>query len=167
MDNTQVYVQGARERLAVNGFSVSEHVVGGLPAVVGYKSEFHWRWMATRMHLFVFVAGVDSATYGTLAHFTDAALEYADKAKGAYRGFQSGIAAIATISAPEADPRALAMAKRDIVRKFAGFAWPVLFDSASRTLTSHVGRPRIGGIYTKWMREQIATCLDPGSKSSG
>jgi len=159
VDQAEQYMNDVQARMTANGYEVTRMEIGGLPSLVGYKSEFRLRWMATQLHLYVFVAPISYVTPEWLEHYTRVALAYADRAKGATRGLQSGVAAIAALAGPGADPRALTYAQRELVRMFAGFAWPVIYNTTTKALTSHTGNPFVGWVYNGWIRQQIRDVL--------
>jgi len=53
------------------------------------------------------------------------------------------------------DESAFEVARKELVRGYAAFAWPVVVDLASGRREFHVGRPKIGFIFNGWMRQQI------------
>lgn len=143
-------------RMAEAGYEVTPSaVVGGTPALVGHTSEFRWQWMATRLHLLVCVQTVDTVTADALERFTQASLEHALASKGALRGFQVGVAAAPVLIGARVDDGARHYAEHRLVRRYGAFAWPVAIDASTGQVHRHTGRPKIGGIYAAWMREQI------------
>ena len=75
------------------------------------------------------------------------------------RGAQSGVAAITVLVGESVDEAAAQYARKELVRHFAAFAWPVTVDLSTGERSSHVGRPAIGAVFTGWMRQQIAATL--------
>ena len=100
--------------------------------------------MATKLHTLVVVSAAPGATAEGLAQFATSSLEWANAAKGQWRGAQSGV----DVVADRADEQAAVFARKELVRAFAAFAWPVLVDLGSGARVSHVGGPAIGAMNT-------------------
>jgi len=81
------YLDAAAGRLRVDGADVSTLQMRGLTALVGYRSDFRWRWMATRLNLFTVLINVPSVTASELELFANEALDYAVSQKGKSRVF--------------------------------------------------------------------------------
>lgn len=87
------YLTAVRSRLAADGCEPHDERWGGWPVLVGRRSDFRVRWMATRLHLFTFVTVVPEIGQSAIEQFTTQALRYAVDNKGAMpRGFQTGVA---------------------------------------------------------------------------
>ena len=52
------YIDGVAARLAADGCETRGEDWGGTPVLVGYRSDFRLRWIATTLHLFTIVAPV-------------------------------------------------------------------------------------------------------------
>ncbi|MCG2799552.1 MAG: hypothetical protein L6367_13580 [Cellulomonas sp.] len=115
--------------------------------------------MATKLHTLVVVSTAPQVSGEGLALFAKSSLEWAKVVKGQLRGAQVGVAVIAAVVADQADESAVAFARKNLVRGYAAFAWPVVVDLGPGQRTAHAGRPAIGAIYTGWMRGQIDTLL--------
>lgn len=155
------YLDAAAERLRVDGAEVSTAQMRGLTALVGYRSDFRWRWAATRLHLFTVLINVPSVTAAELELFAGDALDFALSQKGHYRGFQSGVAAIPVLISSRVDPDAVTFANTRLIRRFAAMAWPVAVDLSLQRSYRHEGRVAMGGIYASWMRQQTTVALPP------
>lgn len=161
MVNAPQYVDVAERSLAAGGYATARYDLAGWQSAVGYRADFRVRWMATKLHLFVCVSSAPVATAEALIAFTHASLEYAKQAKGQARGFQSGVAVISVLAADHVDPSGEAYARKQLVRDFAAFAWPVAVDVSTGQRFSHDGRPALGAIYNGWMRKQVAVAAPP------
>ena len=159
MTETRQYVDDITSNLRAGGYEVEMHAIGGMPALTGYRSDFKLQWMATKLHTFVTVRSVPVVTVDELDAFALASLEYTKATKGGARGAQSGVAAITVLVGETVEEAAAEYARKELVRHFAAFAWPVTVDLSTRESSSHRGRPTIGAIYTGWMRKQIAMAL--------
>lgn len=140
-------------RLRAAGHKVAPHPGGML---TGMRSDFRLRWMAVRPHTIIVVSTADAADADGMARFSDRALEWANSRKGQLNGLQSGVAVIPVVGAEHVDASAVRFAERQLVRKFATFAWPVVVDRRDGTSASHTGRPAVGFVFNGWMRKQIA-----------
>ena len=153
----RTYLEQTDARVRAAGYTIDPSSGPGL--VVGYRSDFRWRWMATKLHTLVVVSTAPQASGEGMAQFAKSSLEWAKVVKGQLRGAQVGVAVIAAVVADQADESAVAFARKELVRGYAAFAWPVLVDLSTGQRTAHVGRPTLGAVYTGWMREQIDTLL--------
>jgi len=153
------YLDLVGKRLQADGVAVRSASVGGLPALVGYRSRFRLAWMATRLNLFTVVAGVPSVTAGGLEQFSRDAVAYAVSEKGRRRGLQTGVAAIAVLVGTVVEPDAAAYAEDQVLKRWSAFAWPTAVDLSSQIVYRHQGRVLVGGVYASWMRGQTALAL--------
>jgi hypothetical protein len=151
------YLDQTVARVQAAGYTLDPS--SGPAQLVAYRSAFRWRWMATKLHTLVVVSTAPEVTAEGLAQFATSSLEWAKVAKGQMRGAQVGVAVIAAVVADQADESAVLFARKELVRGYAAFAWPVVVDLSSGQRTSHAGRPAIGAMYTGWMRQQITTLL--------
>ncbi len=151
------YLEQTDARVRAAGYTLDPSSGPGL--LVGYRSDFRWRWMATKLHTLVVVSTAPQASGEGMAQFAKSSLEWAKVVKGQLRGAQVGVAVIAAVVADQADESAVEYARKELVRGYAAFAWPVLIDLSTGQRTAHAGRPTLGAIYTGWMRQQIDTLL--------
>lgn len=153
-DPQQRVAQVAR-RLTDAGYSVRPVVeIGDELALLGHTSQFRWRWMATRLHLMVYVQAVDTVTIDRLERFSHGCLEHALAAKGTRLGFHV-LAVAPVLVGARVEPGAASYAQHQIVRRFGAFAWPVAVDATSGAVSRHAGRPYIGAAFTPWLRRQL------------
>ena len=153
------YIEVVASRLRADGAEVSAESIGGLTTLVGYRSQFRLRWMATRLNLFTIVGSMQTVTVVGLEQFTNDAIDYAISRKGQFRGFQSGVAVIAVLVGERIEPDAVTFAKATLVRRFSAFGWPAAVDLISPHVYHHEGRVLVGGIYAGWIRQQTAIAL--------
>ncbi len=147
------------ERLRADGAAVGTGQLAGGPALVGLKSQFRLRWMATKLHLFTVAVAVPVATGPLLKQFSQDAMEFANQQKGSLRGLQVAVAAIPILVTPVVDPSGAAYARTELIRKIGAFAWPTIFDVTTAVAHRHQGTVLIGGIYNGWMRQQTSLAL--------
>lgn len=155
------YLDGVAVRLRDAGVAVSEQEFGGTRAVVGYRSAFRARWVATRLHLFTIVVSEPEITVDGLGDFTEEALNFVIAKKGRFKGLQNGVAAIPVQISSNVSTGAAKAAESEIMRRFAAFAWPAVVDLSTGQVHSHVGRPAVGVVYASWMRQQTEIALQP------
>lgn len=152
----QEYVDAVGGRLRDGGAAVSLQTLAGGEAVVGYRSEFRWQWLATKLHLFTVVLIVPEVTASALEDFSNEVLTYGIRRKGRFRGAQIGVAAIPVLVASVVEPAAAAYARDVLIRRWSAFAWPAVVDLGRNTVSTHEGTVQVGGIYAGYMREQTA-----------
>lgn len=80
----QEYVEAAAARMAADGNDVSRIQLPLGPAVVGYRSEFRLRWVATKLHAFTLVAPVAAASTAALNDLAEQAIDYAKKTRAGF-----------------------------------------------------------------------------------
>jgi len=153
------YLELVASRLRADAAEVSTEQIGGLTTLVGYRSQFRLRWLATRLNLFTVVGSVPTVTVGVLEQFTNDTLDYAISRKGKFRGLQNGVAAIPVLIGERIEPEAAAFATATLVRRFSAIGWPAAVDLTSSQVHRHGGHVFLGGIYAGWMRQQTAIAL--------
>jgi hypothetical protein len=133
-----------------------------LTTLVGYRSQFRLRWMATRLNLFTIVGTVPLVTFAGLERFTNDAIDYAISQKGRFHRLQSGVAVIPVLVGERVESGAAAFATDTLVLPWGAIGWPTTVDMTSRHVYQHEGRVIFGGLYASWLRQQIAIALpDP------
>jgi hypothetical protein len=157
------YLSLVAERLKADGAEVTTEYFRGVPAVVGYRSQFRLRWLATRLNLFTVVLPVGLVTPAGLKQFSEEVLDFATTQKGRFRGLQNGVAAIPVQVSAQVHPEAVAFAQTDLIRRFSAFAWPTAVDLSTGQVHNHQGRVLVGGLYSSWMRQQTAVALKDGA----
>lgn len=153
------YTKEIASRLRADGAEVTTESIGDLTTLVGYRSQFRLRWMATRLNLFTIVGTVPLVTVAGLERFTNDAIDYAISQKGQFRGLQNGVAVIPVLLGERIDPEAATFAKDRLVRRFSAIGWPATVDTTSGHVYKHEGRVLLGGIYASWLRQQTAIAL--------
>jgi hypothetical protein len=146
------------------GYETEEATVGGRTALVGRRSDFRWRWVATRLHTFVFVFAEPELDEATAEDLTSAAQDYAIKRKGGLpRGFQTGIAAVPVFISESA--ASTAWFEQKPKPRYAALRFPVLADLTSGTLTYFRGRMTIGAVYASHLRGVAEKVVAPAFQS--
>jgi hypothetical protein len=154
---TDPVLAGVR-RLGDGFAAVGWQVTGGDPgapwAFVARTSLFRWRWMATRMHIFVFGVPIyDGVHPQWLDEQLAAAVQYSRVNKtGLPAGFQTGTATMLVGVGSGLNPGVQPWASQVHGRKYAAVTLPVLGDLA----TGHVtipGRPVMGAIYHGYLKD--------------
>jgi hypothetical protein len=151
------YLDALAARLAADGCEVSTEDWGGMPVLVGYRSEFRLRWFATKLHLFVVAAAVPEVTPDAIEGFTTTGMDYALARKGSMRGLQSGVAVLPALVGPSIDPAAVQWAKRKQRNRFACMARPVVVDPTTATPSYYKGRTMVGAIYQGYLLRKLRT----------
>ena len=116
--------------------------------------------MATKLNASIYAASfLPGTSVAFLDQFMAAAIENAIHQRGALRGFQVGVAAVAVAVVDDATPEQVAWASQPHGRRFAAVTFPVLADSSSR----HVVYPQrmvLGGIYLGYLQELVRTYVE-------
>ncbi|RDG39095.1 levansucrase [Streptomyces corynorhini] len=147
-DATSDYLAGLESRLAADGCAPRQDNWGGAPVLVGRRSDFRLRWLATNLHLFTIAAAVPYVATETIAVFTGQCLQYARENKGGLPvGLQTGVAVFPVLVSERVDPAALAWARERQRNEFACFARPVVVDSSKGEVAVFRGKPLIGRGY--------------------
>jgi hypothetical protein len=146
----------------LNGQRRSVAHIDGLASLVGFRSDFRLAWFATRLNLFTVVACAPSADQAALERYCDAALDYAIAEKGRFRGLQSAVGVISVLASQDVHESAIRFARATVNRRFAAFAWPILFDLNSSQYYGYEGSSLLGRVYNDWMRTRASIAL-PGS----
>jgi hypothetical protein len=159
------YMNAVRDRMSKDGYDSPIGVPPFGAWLLGHRGDFRWSWFATQMHLFVAVKQVHIASRADVEQFTSKTLAAGRKAYGRFRGLGIGVGAIPVLVAAHVEDDALRFAETVLVRQFgAGFAWPVTVDLTTGHRGVHLDDPKVGYIYTSWMRQQIDSLFPiPGS----
>ena len=129
------YVHTVGARLEAGGFEISRPDLPGGTALVGFRSEFRWRWLATKVN---------------------ESLDYGVRQKGRGRGLQADVAVIPGLVAQEPEDATVYAATENLITRFAAFAWPTLVDCTAHQVYRNDGPVVAGRPYATWMRHQIA-----------
>ena len=149
--------------ILATGIDVARDQLSGRAVVVARWTEFKWRWLATKLHLFLIACpfSVGEASTESLDRFLDAAREYAVSHKqGLPRGFQTGVAVIAVAVADELGGDAAHWASQPHGRRFAALAYPVSLDLHAGAVT-RPDRMVLGAIYLPYLRRFVDQVVAP------
>jgi len=158
------YLERVRSQLIGDGCTVGDEIVGGFPAVVGYRPSFQVLALS-KLHLFTVVAVREYVTAGELDAFTQAVSAFAKERKGAMRGAQSGVAAIAVLITEGADDAAKALASKTFRQGMGGFAalvQPALVDLGEGQVHTFRGLRWWGMVFSSYLKKRSRLYLpDP------
>lgn len=136
--------------------------MSGHPALVGRRSDFRWKWFATRLHSFVVAFEVNDLGNPTAEELTAAAQQDAVKHKGGVpRGLQTGSATVVVFLTGAARPELRARFTREPKHRFAALLRPVLLEVESGTTTSYTGGMSIGRLYQSHLRSLVDDIVRP------
>jgi hypothetical protein len=90
-------------------------------ALVGSKSQFRWRWAASKVNLFTVISAVPNVTASSLETYANEVLDFGVKKKGKFRGLQNGVGAIPALVSSDVEPEAIGTAKNTLIQAFWGF----------------------------------------------
>jgi hypothetical protein len=157
MDPVSAYLDAAAARLTADGCTVQTEEWGGTRVIVGYRSDFRLRWMATKLHLVTAVAPAPVVRAGDIEGFTNAVMDYALARKGQFRGLQSGVAVFPALVSADVDPSAVAWAAQRQRVRYACMARPVVVDVARGVVGCFRGTTCIYGAYAGHLRAKLAS----------
>jgi hypothetical protein len=148
------YMLMVRRRMVADGQVVSEVQLPSGPAIVGYLSRFRLAWFATKLHLFVAVAAVDSGTAPLLSGLTRESVDYAKVTKGSLRGLHTGVAVMPILVCRTVPADLAAAARAKPGKEFAAFNLPAVIDTTNGLVHTYRGRIVWGAVYASWLRER-------------
>ncbi|MFF4789659.1 levansucrase [Streptomyces sp. NPDC001276] len=149
------YLAALEGRLRADGCGTRWEDWHGMPVLVGRRSDFRMRWMATNLHLFTVAAAVPEITAQAIRGFTHGVLKYAKDTKGGLPvGLQTGVAAFPVLVSENVDPAAVRWAEEQQRNEFACMARPVVVDSGQRYVGMYRGKPFFGRAYASHFIEK-------------
>jgi hypothetical protein len=160
-DPATAYVEATAARLASDGCQVGTEDWSGTQVLIGYRSDFRLRWMATKLHLFTIVAPATAVAAGAIEAFTNSTMDYALGRKGAMRGLQSGVAVLPCLVSPSVEPGELAWARKQQRIRFACMARPVVVDTSTGEVGCFRGSATLGRIYAGHLRRKLDLYFPP------
>jgi hypothetical protein len=162
-DAVKAYIEATAARLIADGCGVQSEDWNGTPVLVGYRSDFRLRWMATKMHLFTIVAPAPIVAPAGMEAFANTALDYAQGRKGQLRGLQSGVAVFPALVSAHVDPTALAWAQQKQLVRFGSAARPVAVDVTTGGVGCFRRTPALGWIYAGHLRRKLDLYFPPAT----
>jgi hypothetical protein len=148
------YLDGVQAALVGEGFATTRELIAGRQAVVGYRSDFRWRWFAVRLETFVVAAGFASheADRNSLDSYLDVCRSWAKAHRhGRPLGIQAGIATVAVAVLPETPGEARTWATTPHAHRFGVVAYPVTVDLSTGDV-AHLQRMRTGRLFSGFLR---------------
>jgi hypothetical protein len=155
VDSVSAYLDAAATRLTSDGCEVRAENWSGTKVIVGHRSDFRLRWMATKLHLVTIVAPSAAVTQEILENFTNSAMDYALARKGEFRGLQSGIAVFPALVSMNADTASFEWAQQRQRVRFACLARPVVVDLTRGVVGCFRGNAALGWIYAGHLRGKL------------
>lgn len=123
---------------------------------VSYRREFRWRWVATTLHVFTFMAALPSATAEDVDGYAAACAQYAKKHKpGLFRGLQTGSAAIAVAVVDSASAAVREFAAGKPKKRFAIIALPAVIDAGTGETITAAEHLVWGAVYDAHLRHVL------------
>ncbi|MEU6840521.1 levansucrase [Streptomyces sp. NPDC046716] len=161
------YFESLERRLVADGCVTDHQDWSGSRVLVGRRSDFRLRWMATRLDLFTLAAVVPEITVAHIATFTEQTLWYAKATKGGRPlGMQAGIGAFPVLISNQVDPAAAQWAKAQQRVAFACMARPVVVDLSSQSVATYRGRPGLGFVYSAHLIRKSTLYFDIAASGS-
>jgi hypothetical protein len=156
MPTAEEWISGAADRLVGAGYAeVPGLLVNGHPVRAFRRADFKVRWMFTRLHTFVVIGHISTATQGDMIGFPSAALQAASAAKGGLpNGLQSGTAVLPVLVADDATEEARGVALRRPDKDFGAMKLPILVDLGQPRAYSFTGAMVWGFAYQGFLKQQ-------------
>jgi hypothetical protein len=161
VEAVKAYIEATAARLTADGCDVRTEDWHGTPVLVGHRSDFRLRWMATKLHLMTVVAPSSAITLSALQGFTNTAFDYAQARKGQWRGFQSGVAVLPSLVGTHVDPAATAWAQQKQLVRFGSVARPVVVDVTAGTVGCFRRTAALGFVYSGHLRRKLDLYFPP------
>lgn len=175
-------LERAGEQMRALGWDVALVDPSHARGYVGYLSKFRLRWVASKLHLFVFVVAAPDLTLDALTSITDWSVEHARRQKGVTRQ-QVGVAVALVLVTSTPDPRvrsAVEAGSGPSVRYMVdhSFGGDILIERAivdadTGVVYGDVKRRFWGRIFRPWVRSQMKAVLPlpdaawPGGSTNG
>ncbi|QUW81734.1 levansucrase [Streptomyces mirabilis] len=149
------YLATLEGRLTADGCATRWEDWAGVPVLVGRRSDFRLRWMATKLYLFTVAAAVPEITVPVVEGFTEQVTKYAKDTKGGLPvGLQNGVGAFPVLVSDRVDPAAVRWAEERQRVRFACMTRPVVVDSSRPYVGMYRGKPALGRIYATYFIEK-------------
>ena len=161
MEPTQA-VLALEDRLAAAGYQTAHASIARHDALVARRSDFRWKWLATRLHTFVVAFTTPELDENLADELTAAAQAYAFTHQGGLRGLGAGAAAIA-VFLTQADRHSVhSWFARQPRHGFSVLRFPVLVELESGGLTYLKARLVVGGLlYAGHLRGVVEEVIGP------
>lgn len=148
--------------LSNSGFAVERTNIDGHEVVLGRRSDFRWRWYATRLHMFVVVFVASDLSSSLAEELTGRAQQYAIRHKGGLpRGFATGTATIPVFLTDRVDSVVREWFTTQPKGRFAALCFPVLGDTRAGTVIYFKGRMALGYAYRDHLLGVITDVIEP------
>jgi hypothetical protein len=152
----------ARRHMDESGFTVSDEALAVGPVVVGYRGTFRFRWLATKLHLFVVVLTVPTIDASTLEQFLAESTAYArEHTRWWNRAVQQAVAAVPVVVCDVATGPAVTVVEQLPRRDSGLMTIPWLVDAATGRTHSSLGKVVFGAVYRPWIDERVGALLAP------
>ena len=146
-----------QEYLEKINFNSSKQIqILNLDTFVTYEEVFKWKWIATKLKIFSFVAYSEELNAHQIIDYSKECLQYALKnKKGLPIGWQNGIVSNNVIVSKHVMTDAIATVTSRPVKHFAAFEMPVIYDLSKNLLYFYNGEIIWGSIYNTFLKDFI------------
>lgn len=155
----QVFLEAVQQKLSADGAQVTSVQLPSTQAVIGYTSQFRWKWFATKLHLFtvaVYVPDLNAAVYTQLVK---EATDYAYANRSKFHGLQVGLATNVIIATRAVDTETTTIASNRPPKGFAKLTSTAVVNLVTAETHTYNGKIVWGSAYTSWLRERLAAAL--------
>ena len=123
---------------------------------IAYEGVFKWRWLATKLKIFSFVAYAETVDLQTMQMYSHNCFDYALKNRpGLPRGLQCAVVSNNVLVCNQATPDALAYAAARPDKHWSAFVSPVLVDLSNNALWYYREAIVWGMIYDGFLKRYV------------
>lgn len=135
--------------------------LGGVNMEIGYEKKFRWRWFASQLNTFVFVAETNELiTAQAIQALSQMCFNFAEgNNKGWPKGLQSAIASILIVKGSNIDPSAKVYCETTLHKHWAAFELTALLDTSTRQSFYHKSKVLWGAAFFPYLRKKIEIAL--------
>jgi len=130
--------------------------ISGLDTFVSYEEVFKWKWAATKLKIFSFIAYSSEISKQQIESYSEECLRYAIKnRKGLPRGWQNGVVANNVLVSEHVTADAIAYVMSRPAKHYSAFEMPIVYDLSSGSLHFYVDGIIWGAFYDEFMKNYI------------
>ena len=130
--------------------------IGNFDTVAAYEEVFKWKWAATKLKIFSFIAFSDAMSIGQLEPYSSACVTYARKnKKGLPVGFQNGLVCNNILVAETVDDGVIACVTSRPKKHYSILEMPIIFDLSKKQLFYYSDEIIWGKMYQSFIKEYI------------
>ena len=151
------YLAGAEKNFPAK----KDAAIGRFNATHFYEEQFKWRWFATKLKIYSFVAYLPSISKQDIAEYSKECLHYArNNYKGLPRGVQTGVISFNVLASENIDAEAISFSESPPKKHFAMFEMPIIYDLSGENAHYYKKEQIWGSVYHSFFMEYIEKNFD-------